>query len=94
MEWTPHGKVKRLDPTHIAIVVQWKRKVVSQVYHHELLDPDPAVGAPALRLTKVSDGSTYDLIRREFGLSCECPRFERYGQCKHTAAAKALGLMK
>jgi hypothetical protein len=95
--WEPHGKVKRLDENHFAIVVRWGKKIVSRIYRIETLDPNPAVGSPALRLTKLADGSTsesYDLIRREHGWDCECPRFVRYGKCKHLAACKALGLIQ
>lgn len=90
--WEPHGKVKVLDSQHFAIVVKWGKRIVSQIYRHETLDPNPKVGSPAFRLTK-ADGKTYDLIRREFGWACECPRYERHGRCKHLRAALAVGLL-
>lgn len=92
-EWEPHGHVKRLDPHHFAIVVRWGKKIISQIYRHSTLDPDPAVGSPAIRLHKM-DGSTYDLIRREHGWGCECPRFARYGKCKHLRACVKLGMIE
>lgn len=92
VDWKPHGKVKRLDAQHFAIVVRWGKRIVSQIYRHETLDPNPAIGSPALRLTK-QDGSTYDVIRREFGWDCECVRCVRFGQCKHLESLRLLGLL-
>lgn len=95
-DWTPHGKVKRMDAEHFAIVTRWGKRIVSQVYHYQALDPNPAVGSPAIRLTKTvgaTSGESYDLIRRPHGWDCECPRFARYGKCKHLAAARAIGLI-
>lgn len=94
------GMVKRIDSQHFAIAVQWKRKVYAAVYRHEALSPNPMVGHPAIRLTKLDtsglDSRTYDLIRRCFRERwfwvCECWQFTRCGTCKHTDAAEALGL--
>lgn len=74
-------------------------KARTDVYSWTILDPDPEIGSPALRLTK-ADGSNYDLIRRPWGWDCECPDFKhrREGKdkdgCKHIRACRAVGLLK
>lgn len=71
-------------------------------YLIEPLDPDPAIGHPALRLLKIGSGSefaVYDLIRTRHGWTCSCGDFTFRHQndgklCKHLGAVLAVRLLK
>jgi hypothetical protein len=66
-----------------------------------VLQPDPDVGSPAVRLVK-ADGSSYDLIQTEYGWTCECRDFESRRrnvaneadrECKHIRAVLKAGVL-
>jgi hypothetical protein len=66
-------------------------------YDVQILDPDPSIGAPAVRLIQ-ADGSSYDVIRRPFGWTCECKdwltrRVNSGEPCKHIAAVTKAGVL-
>lgn len=71
----------------------------SETYMPAVLDPHPDVGGAAVRLTKTDgSGDTYDLLKTEFGWTCECEDFVNRRQhagewCKHLLAARHHGLI-
>ncbi len=70
------------------------------LYSVERLDPHPLVGLKAWRLTKRAGSHSdallpeiwaYDvLLTDQFGLSCDCRGFVRWGYCKHSKALAVL----
>lgn len=56
-------------------------------------------GSAAVRLTKRSDGTTYDVLVAHHGCECSCPDFifrhaDHGTPCKHIEAARSVGLIE
>lgn len=73
------------------------KKTVRTRYRVVDLDPDPAIGSPAISLEK-ENGTKYDIILTEHGWRCDCgdAEFRRANSplyCKHVVTAIAAGLI-
>lgn len=87
----------RLDGDKLTVKVNTKKGPKETVYWVTRLDPHPNCGFPALKLVK-SDGSSYELIRTPFGITCSCAdyifcRENTEKKCKHAEAGRACGLL-
>ena len=84
--------------------VNSKGKEVRTEYLCRRLDPEPSIGYPAWRLTKMKDGcpseDVYDVILTPHGYSCSCPDFifarehQDSGGCKHIKSVRGTRLFE
>ncbi len=93
----PKGRAK-LAGNRLTITVQRIKGPHTEQYRVIRLNPHPAVAFEGIRLRK-ADGSSFDVHRDAYGISCECQDFQarrsRVGQkCKHILALVAVGLME
>lgn len=97
MQAKPRGRAK-LVGDRLTITVNRLKGQHTEQYRVIRLNPHPAVAFEGIRLRK-DDGSSFDVHRDGYGLSCECQDFQgrrqRVGdRCKHLLALVAVGLME
>lgn len=76
------------------------RAPIDTAYRVDPLDVHPDIGTAAVRLVVLlgENFSSYDLVRRPWGWTCECPDFvkrksDKGDVCKHLGAALAAGVI-
>ena len=75
-------------------------KPVTVGYVCRFLESHPSIGKPAFQLTKMKDGSIYNVILTKHGAECDCPDFiwRRNNKdpkgCRHICGLRAVGLLR
>lgn len=95
-----HGTAMMVEDSLVIRVNTATRGMVETFYRLNLIETDPSIGTAAYRLTKIGGGSSecYDLVKRPWGIECDCPEWIHARQhkdprgCKHVLAAAAVNL--